>query len=177
MKKIKKERGITLIALIVTIIVLTILAGITLTEGNSLIKKAKIESVMTNMITIKSKAKVLVEEANSEIWDLTGDDKVNKRNAIFTSEKYKMNNATLNGEQKNQLSNNEFEDQNETVCYSLSDETLNIMGFTEVENCEDYILVFSRDNFEKLDVVFNPGIKYQNEILYSLSYMQLKMEE
>ena len=129
------------------------------------------------MITIKSKAKVLAEEANGELWDLTGDEKANKRDAIFTFEKYKMNNTTLNEEQKNQLSSEEFEDQNEIVCYALSDETLNIIGFTEVENCEDFILVFSRDNFDKLDIVFNPGVKYQNETIYSLSYMQLKMEE
>ena len=177
MNKIKKEKGVTLIALIVTIIVLIILATITIVEGKSLIKKAKQESIMTNMITIKSKAKVLAEEANGELWDLTGDEKANKRDAIFTFEKYKMNNTTLNEEQKNQLSSEEFEDQNEIVCYALSDETLNIIGFTEVENCEDFILVFSRDNFDKLDIVFNPGVKYQNETIYSLSYMQLKMEE
>ena len=59
----------------------------------------------------------------------------------------------------------------------LSDETLNIIGFTEVENCEDFIIVLNKDNFDKLEIIYNPGIKYQNETIYSLSYMQLKLEE
>lgn len=44
MERVEKNKGITLIALIVTIIILIILAGIsikTLTENNSLIKNAR----------------------------------------------------------------------------------------------------------------------------------------
>ena len=80
------KKGITLIALIITIIVLIILAGITVAEGTLLIRKAKIESIMTNMITIKSKAKVLVEEANSKVWALADERKIEEVNRIFIDE-------------------------------------------------------------------------------------------
>ena len=88
-----------------------------------------------------------------------------------------MQNNTLKAEQKSQLSSIEFEDNDNIISYALSDETLSIIGFTEVENCEDYIIVFDKENFDRLEIVYNPGVKYQNETLYALSYMQLKMEE
>ena len=61
---IKKNKGITLVALVIMIIVIMILAGITITQGSDLIKTTKVETYVTNMITIKSKAKVYAEEAN-----------------------------------------------------------------------------------------------------------------
>lgn len=170
------KNGITLISLIVTIIVLIILAGITITEGNSLIKKAKIESIMTNMITIKSKAKVLVEEANSKVWALADERKIEELNRIFTEE-YKMESTTIDSTQKEELNSEDFENTQNIVCYKLSDEALNIIGFTEVEECSDYIIVLNKDNFDKLEIVFNPGIKYKNETIFSLSKMQMKVEE
>lgn len=170
------KNGITLISLIVTIIVLIILAGITITEGNSLIKKAKIESIMTNMITIKSKAKVLVEEANSKVWALADERKIEELNRIFTEE-YKLESTTIDSTQKEELNSEDFENTQNIVCYKLSDEALNIIGFTEVEECSDYIIVLNKDNFDKLEIVFNPGIKYKNETIFSLSKMQMKVEE
>ena len=170
------KNGITLISLIVTIIVLLILAGITITEGKLLIKKAKIESIMTNMITIKSKAKVLVEEANGKVWALADNSKIEELNRIFTDE-YKMETTTINSTQKGELNNEDFENTENIICYKLTDEALNVIGFTEVEECSDYIIVLNKDNFDKLEIIFNPGIKYENETMYSLYNMQIKVEE
>lgn len=170
------KKGITLISLIVTIIVLLILAGITVAEGTLLIRKAKIESIMTNMITIKSKAKVLVEEANSKVWALEDERKIEEVNRIFV-EDYIMETTTISSTQIGELNSEDFENTENIVCYKLTDEALNIIGFTEVENCSDYIIVINKNNFDKLEIIYNPGIKYQNETIYSLSYMQLKLEE
>ena len=170
MNNLKKEDGITLIALMVTIIVLLILASITLGEGTSLVKKAKIESIMTNMITIKAKAKVLTEEANSEVWSKTGIEKENSLNDIFTTEKYKMNPANLSSAQIEQL-DSEFTNSTTSYCYSLTKDTIDIMAFPETSSPNDYIIVFDKSNFDTMDIIYNPGIEYRGETLYSLSYM------
>ena len=70
MNKLKSCKGITMIALVVTIVILIILASISIIEGKKLIKEAKIENILTDMITIKAKVKGYAEEINSEVWDL-----------------------------------------------------------------------------------------------------------
>ena len=62
MNKLKNCKGITMIALVVTIVILIILASISIIEGKKLIKEAKIENILTDMITIKAKVKGYAEE-------------------------------------------------------------------------------------------------------------------
>ena len=52
--KVKNNKGITLIALTITIIILLILASITIYSGKESIKKAQLESLKTNMLLIKA---------------------------------------------------------------------------------------------------------------------------
>ena len=61
------EKGITMIALIITIIVLLIIVGIAISGGKSTIQKAKLESLKTNMMLIKAKALECVEEVNFKL--------------------------------------------------------------------------------------------------------------
>ena len=57
------EKGITLISLSVTIVVLLIIAGIAFNTGSDSIKKAQLQELETNMLLIKAKARGYVEEA------------------------------------------------------------------------------------------------------------------
>lgn len=57
-------KGITLIALTITIVLLLILAGISLYSGKETIEKAKLQELKTNMLLIQAKAKEYVEEVN-----------------------------------------------------------------------------------------------------------------
>ena len=95
---IKENKGITITALVIMIIVIMLLAGITITQGSDLIKNTKVETYLTNMITIRSKAKVYAEETNAEVWD--AEDKTSKREEIY-SEKYKLTTIVLNFEINN----------------------------------------------------------------------------
>lgn len=61
---IRKDKGITLMALIITIVVLLILASVTIYSGKEAIKKAKLEELKTNMLLIKAKTKEYVEQAS-----------------------------------------------------------------------------------------------------------------
>ena len=66
MKK-EENRGITLMALVITIGVLIILASITIKYGGESIKQAKIQNMKTNMLLIEAKTKEFVENANYDL--------------------------------------------------------------------------------------------------------------
>lgn len=68
----RKENGITLIALTITIIVIIILAGIVSYSGSQLIKESKLQTIKTEMLLIKGKAETIKDKANF----------VNKDNAL-----------------------------------------------------------------------------------------------
>ena len=61
------ERGITLIALIITIIVLIILAGTVIYSGTGMIKSVNLETIKTNLLLIQAKAKTIYEKLSFEV--------------------------------------------------------------------------------------------------------------
>ena len=63
----KNNKGITLVALSITIVVLLILASITIFYGKDNIDKANLENLKTNMLLIDAKAKEYCEEANFKV--------------------------------------------------------------------------------------------------------------
>ena len=83
-----KDKGITIISLTITIIVITIIAGITIHIGSSMIKKANLEELKTNMLLIQAKAKQYVEEANFKlgprISEANEEDRANRINSAKT---------------------------------------------------------------------------------------------
>lgn len=70
---LNKEKGITLVALIITIILMIILAGTGVYLGDKAIDKAKLEDIKTDMLSIKTKAKIIAEQYNfKDIENLVG---------------------------------------------------------------------------------------------------------
>ena len=67
MKK-EENKGITLMALVITIGVLIILASITIKYGGESIKQAKIQNMKTNMLLIEAKTKEFVENGSVKRW-------------------------------------------------------------------------------------------------------------
>lgn len=65
--KAKENKGITLVALIITIIVMLILASITINFGTTQIKNANLQNFKTSMLLIEAKAKEYVERANYQL--------------------------------------------------------------------------------------------------------------
>ena len=63
----KKDDGITLTTLVITIIVLLILASITIKYGVESINEAKIQNIKTNMLLIEAKTQEFVENANYDL--------------------------------------------------------------------------------------------------------------
>lgn len=58
----KQNRGITLVSLVVTVIVMIILIGVTIESGTELIISSKFKTIETNMMLIQSRAEVLYEK-------------------------------------------------------------------------------------------------------------------
>lgn len=70
---LKIENGITIIALIITIILMLILVGVGMHFGGDALDKAKLEDIKTDMISIKTKAKIIAEQYNfKDIDSLVG---------------------------------------------------------------------------------------------------------
>ena len=69
----KEQKGITIIALVITIILMLILVGVTIYFSTDAIDKAKLEDIKTDMISIKTRAKIVAEEYNfKDIESLVG---------------------------------------------------------------------------------------------------------
>lgn len=178
MPNLKKKDGITMVALMSMIIVILILAGVSLTEGTKLVKKTKVENIMTNMITIRANAKVYAEEINAEIWDVSEEEKSTQRNTLYFEE-YKMSEPSNAAELIAKVDSN-INDENGCECYEITKDTLSIMGLDELveeTNNGDYIVVYNAKDYTKLEIIYQPGIQYNETTYYTLSSIQSQLEE
>lgn len=141
-----KNKGITLVALTITIIILLIIAGISISAGGNMIKKANLEGLKTNMLLIQAKAKQYVEEANFKIGKSTEDaSKISEvRNEIYV-EKAKLSTNT------NSIAT-EFD---KSDCYLLTEESFNEWGLNKIK-LEENEYYFVKFNEQELTVeVYN----------------------
>ena len=69
----RKESGISIIALLIVVVILAVLIGVTIHFGRGAIDKAKVEDIKTDMISIKTRAKIVADEYNyKDIEELKG---------------------------------------------------------------------------------------------------------
>lgn len=133
----KKTKGVTLISLVITVIVLLIITGISIYSGKEIIKKAKLEELKTNMLLIKAKAKEYVEEANFKMG-INPDD--NKKSEV-RAEVY-INTAKLESAADMTLNDNIPT----AECYKLTAEAIEVWGLNEIEIDEgEYYLIQFKD--------------------------------
>lgn len=99
-----KNKGVTLLALTITIIILLIIAGISISAGKNMIKKANLEELKTNMLLIKTKGKEYVENANFKLGPNveTAEDKETR----ITNAKGELKGKELTSEEKEELATN-----------------------------------------------------------------------
>lgn len=139
----KIENGITIVALVITIVLMLILAGVGMHFGTSAIDKAKLEDIKTDMISIKTKAKIVAEQYNfKDIDTLVG-------SAITDDEATKL--GRPNSDKILKWSSSDLSNQN------LS----NIKGDT-------YVVFYDLDNPNNCEVYYLNG--YEGN--YSLTQLQ-----
>ena len=129
---LKSEKGITLVALTITIIIMLILVGVGINFGGNAIEKAKIEDIKTDMISIKTRAKIIAEEYNfKDIENLVGTSATNEE--IQKLGLTELNNGNIKKWSTNDLNSqnlSKIEGDKYVVCYDLEDPN----------NCEVYYI-------------------------------------
>ena len=137
--RIKEEKGITLMLLIITIIVIIIISGIVIYSGSVTMKKAGIEELKTNMLLIQSKAKGYVEEANFQMGthpeNLTDAKKEEIRTSIY------VNKAGLV-----KASTSVIPEGDRNNAYKVGEQALKNMGLQQLESDKYYIV------FDEIDL-------------------------
>ena len=132
-----KNKGVTIISLVITIIILLIIAGISIQSGKDIIKQAQLEELKTNMLLIEAKAKGYVEEANFKMG-INPDDA--KKSEVRT-EVY-INNAKL------ATASDITADSSipTSECYKLTPEAIEEWGLNKIEIQEgEYYLIQFKD--------------------------------
>ena len=171
----KENKGITITALAIMIVIIIILAGITITQGSNLIKTTKVETYVTNMITIRAKTKVYAEETNAEIWDAS--DKPSKRAELY-AKNYKLNESSK--DKQTELISKVNNKVNGCECYDITKDALKAMGLNELAeevNDGDYVVVYDSSNYRNIEIIYVPGIEYKNVTYYTLSSLQEAIEK
>ena len=144
------NRGITLVALVVTIIVLLILAGIGINTGISSMEKVKLEELKTNMLLIEAKARECVEEANFRMGATTDETVVES----VRKEIYEVNNKLEKANSTNVP--NSPSEIDLTDCYVITQETFDLWGLNKIKLSEDekYLVRFNEKEI-KVEEVYN----------------------
>lgn len=160
--KVKNNKGITLIALTITIIILLILASITIYSGKESINKAELESLKTNMLLIKAKAKEYVEQASF-------------KNGVNKSEISEEAKNELKGEEANA---SDYSKQNITInggeiLYKLTSDNLKEMGLKDVKlgSNEEYLVKYNIKDVT-VEVYNTSGYENNGTTVYSLAELE-----
>lgn len=139
---LKNKNGITIVALIITVVLMLILVTVTIEIGDKEIKKAKLEDIRTEMISIKTKAKIVQDQYNfKDIENLIGS-KLEKDVAKIPEERKKN-------------------------CYIWTQDDLNNQELSSIKVDDDkfYIVYYGEDEIE---VYYSKGIDGK----YSLTELQ-----
>lgn len=177
----KKNRGITMVALVITIVVLLIIAGISIGAGNNAIKNSKLENLKTNMLLIEVKAKEQIENAKFKLG-------ANIENVTEEEKKTRVKNAK--GELEGELEVEEVvdgsifnsnakittkkihEDNNKYIYYyKLSTQNLIDMGLKDVKSDEKngyYIVKYDLIN-STIEIYNTVGFDDEGNVVYSLT--------
>lgn len=173
---LKEEKGISLSVLVIMIIVIIILAGISINQGTELLKTTNVETYVTNMITIRAKAKVYAEEVNAATWDVQ--DKSSIRGELY-SEKYNMTKPGNESELIAKVDEN-VNKGNGVEFYQITKQTLTKMGLEDLAeevNDGDYVVAYDAGDYTNLDIIYTKGIEYNGKKLYTLSSLQKETGE
>lgn len=154
----KNSKGITLVALVLTIIILMIITSVTVYTGSNIIKQVSLQNINTDMMLIQAKAKTIAEQA-----------------------KFNKDNSNYKGTPLIQVLDNKKIDklvdegivEDITKYYLLSKDDLNSMGLEKVDIADGYLV-----NYENEEVIYVKGFKNGDKVYYKLSDMKdLKVEE
>ena len=145
----QNSKGITLVVLVLTIVILMILTSVTVYTGSSIIKQVSLQNINTDMMLIQAKAKTIVEQA-----------KFNKDNSNYKGTPL-IN--VLDNKKIDKLIDEGIVE-NVTKYYLLSKDDLNSMGLEKVDIADGYLV-----NYETEEIIYVKGFEKDNNTYYKLS--------
>ena len=175
----KENKGITMVVLVITIVVLLILAGISIGTGNNIIKSSRLENLKTNMLLIKVKAKEYVENANFKLgtnFESATDKETRITNAKAELKGEEITDSSIFSDGIN-ISQEQLEDdklKNYTYYYKLDTNNLADMGLSKVESDATngwYIIKYDIKNLE-IEIYNTVGFENDGSKYYSLTELQ-----
>ena len=169
MNKIKNEKGVTLLALVITIIVMAIIAGISITQGVKMMDKEEATTIETNMYAIKAKAKEYSENVDAKNWNIKDADKKEEANKKEYKEKYfytYIDSSTYSN------SSSWYKDISNYTYYALGQEALNNMDLSDLWNGNVKYVVKCSKTDNNVDVIYVDGVEVNKTIYYELSELQ-----
>lgn len=171
----KKNNGITIIALVVTIILIILLAGISIGTGNNVIKRSELENLKTNMLLIKVKGKEYVENANFNLGTafrkLTDE---NEKNTRIEKAKSELKGTDITEEISSYEMINIEESTEYIYYYKLDMQNLIDIGLTNVQSDEEngwYIIEYDIINAQ-VEVYNTKGFENEKGKYYALKDIQ-----
>ena len=174
----KKDKGITMVALVITIIVLIILSGISVGTANKIIKSSELENLKTNMLLIKVKGKEYIENANFKLG--TNIESSSDKESKVTAAKEELKGEEITSSNIFDGNTNITQDTitndnaNYIYYYKLSTEDLKDMGISNVKSDEKkgcYIIKYDIKNME-IEVYNTIGFENEGKVYYSSTEIQ-----
>ncbi len=147
--KLINRKGITMVSLVVTIIILGILVSITVYSGGTVLKQTKLQTITTNMMLIQVKAKTIAEQA-----------KFNSDESLYKGTK--VSNITDNTKISELINSNVID--NTGNYYLLTQNDLNNIGLQKIDVQDGYIV-----NYDTEEVIYVRGFENDGKVYYKLS--------
>ena len=145
----KNSKGITLVSLVITIIILMLITSVTVYTGTNVIKQVTLQNVNTDMMLIKAKVKTMEEQA-----------KFNKDNSNYKGTPL----IDVHDNKKIDKLVDEEIVEDITKYYLLSKEELNSMGLEKIDIADGYLV-----NYESEEIIYVRGLKKDDNMYYKLS--------
>lgn len=157
----RKDKGITIIALVITVIIMLILVAVTTKIGTGEIEKAKLEDLKATMLLIKGRAQIAIDKENF------GED-YNKEGMVkLTDEATLPEDITNNYDLTNlQTTFNNLEDKTKLYIWEQTAMDNNNIDVT-ITNTEFYVI-----DYNTREVYYSQGYKSEETTYYSLTDMQ-----
>lgn len=157
----KSNKGITIIALVITVIVMLILVTVTIEYGTGEIEKAKLEDLKATMLLIKGRAKIAIDKENF------GEDYNKEGMTKLTDE------ATL----PEDISKNYNLENLKSIFNNLEDKTkLYIWEQTAMDNNSIDVEITSEEfyviDYNTKEIYYSLGFTHEGNTYYSLTELQ-----
>lgn len=148
----REQKGITIVSLVITIIVLIIITSVTVYTSVSVIKKANLQTINTNMMLIQAKTKTIAEQA-----------KFNKDTSNYKGTL--ISNISDNQKILKLIDNGIIDDASKY--YLLSNEDLQDLGLQKIDIEDGYVV-----NYDTEEVIYVKGFENEGNTYYKLSELR-----